>query len=145
MRQTVTGLVAAAAVVAGSTAPAIACGFGPCSPCGAYASPCAQVTYVPAYSYVPTGCNVGCGGWAYQPAGQYFFVNQGPTYSGPGGFVALTTYHYYNGAGIEGPAVYPYQWSYHRPWHHGYAAHRHLRYGYAPYTYHGRHVLRRYD
>ncbi len=52
MRQTISGLVAAIAVVTASAAPAMACGlFGPCSPCAAgYVGPCAQ-TYVPAYTY----------------------------------------------------------------------------------------------
>jgi hypothetical protein len=61
MRQTISGLVAAIAVVTASAVPAMACGggglFGSCSPCGTgyvspcgtgYVSPCAQ-TYVPAY------------------------------------------------------------------------------------------------
>jgi hypothetical protein len=45
MRQTISGLVAAIAVVTASAVPAMACGgglFGSCSPCGqAYVSPCA--------------------------------------------------------------------------------------------------------
>ena len=49
MRQTISGLVAAIAVVTASAAPAMAC--------GGY-SPCAQ-TYVPAPVY--SGCNSGCG------------------------------------------------------------------------------------
>ena len=43
MRQTISGLVAAIAVMAASAAPAMACGGlfdGGCSPCG-YVSPCA--------------------------------------------------------------------------------------------------------
>ena len=68
MRQTISGLVAALAVVAASAVPAMACGGlfqGGCSPCGqAYVSPCAQQqVYVQPQVYVePTysGCN-SCG------------------------------------------------------------------------------------
>jgi hypothetical protein len=104
MRQTISGLVAAIAVVTASAAPAMACGLfgGSCSPCGrAYVSPCAQA-YVPTYSY--SGCNNGCGGWAFErlsdPAQQhysdrvrqYYYVNQGPTFTGPGAFAPYQTY-----------------------------------------------------
>jgi hypothetical protein len=100
MRQTISGLVAAIAVVTASVAPAMACGLfgGSYSPCGqAYVSPCART-----YSY--SGCNSGCGGWAYErlsdPAlqyysnrvQQYYYVNQGPTYTGPGAFAPYPTY-----------------------------------------------------
>jgi hypothetical protein len=99
MRQTISGLVAAIAVVTASAAPAMACGLvgSSCSPCGrAYVSPCAQA-YVPTYS-----CNSGC--WAFErlsdPARQYYsdrvqqyyYVNQGPTYTGPGAFAPYPTY-----------------------------------------------------
>lgn len=105
MRQTIAGLVAAVAVM--SAAPAMACGGGwfggSCSPCGAaYVSPCAQpqVYVAPVY----TGCNTGCGGWAYERlpdpwhpyypdrVHQYYYVNQGPTYSGPGNFAPYRSY-----------------------------------------------------
>src|SRR5258708_9163626 len=60
-------------------------------------SPCAQ-TYVPAYTY--GGCNTGCGGWGYArlpdpgqqyhspplARPQYYYVDQGPAYTGPGSF-----------------------------------------------------------
>jgi hypothetical protein len=99
MRQTISGLVAAIAVATASAAPAMACGLvgSSCSPCGrAYASPCAQA-YVPTYS-----CNSGC--WAFErlsdPAQQYYsnrvqqyyYVNQGPTYTGPGAFAPYPTF-----------------------------------------------------
>jgi hypothetical protein len=158
MRQMISGLVAAVAVVSASAVPAMACGgglFGSCSPCGAYVSPCAQPeAYVapvaPVYSY--SGCN-SCGG-AYErlpdpveqyqtytsPVHQYYYVNQGPTYSGPGNFAPYPVYRE-----SEGPSVYGYP-HYHR-WHHRYHS-----YGYAPrYSYHaaapyyyGHRVLRRY-
>jgi hypothetical protein len=53
MRQTISGLVAAFAVVAASAAPAMACGETPCGQ-----------TYiaVPVHS----GCYTGCGGWGYE-------------------------------------------------------------------------------
>ena len=170
MRQTISGLVAAIAVVTASAAPAVACGGGglfesSCSPCGqAYVSPCAQ-TYAPTYSY--SGCNSGCGGWAFDRLSdpvqqyylsdrvqQYYYVNQGPTYTGPGAFAPYPTYqesavsgwdayrrrpyyygydggryasatnHYYDGVGVEGPAMYSYRARPHfRPG---------VRYGYAP-------------
>ena len=62
MRQTISGAVAAIAVMTAGAAPAMACGFTACSPCGQTYSPCEQV-YTP--PVVNTGCNTGCGGWAY--------------------------------------------------------------------------------
>ena len=68
MRYMISGLVAAVAVMA--AAPAMACGYGLCSPCGAaYVSPCAAPVYaapVVSYSYTNYG---GCyGGWAGSPS-----------------------------------------------------------------------------
>jgi hypothetical protein len=158
-------MVAAIGLMTAGAAPAMACGWG-------YA-PCAQ-TYVPAYTYSYSGCGTcggygygyggyGYGGWGYEhlaaPTTQYYYVNQGPTYTGPGAFAPYPAYEeeavpvehpyrygYYEGAGVEGPAVYPHRWHRYHHWHHGY------RYGYAPhrYSYHfgpyyyGRRVLRRY-
>ena len=64
MRQMISGLIAALAVVAASAVPAMACGGG-CSPCGqAYVSPCAQPqVYVAPVQPVYSGCN-SCG-WAH--------------------------------------------------------------------------------
>jgi len=104
--QTISGLVAAIAVVTASAAPAMGCGGlfeSSCSPCGqAYVSPCAQ-SYVPTVGY--SSCNSGCGGWAYERlpdpvqqyylsdrVQQYYYVNQGPTYTGPGNFAPYPTY-----------------------------------------------------
>ena len=151
MRQTITGLIAAVAVMTASAVPAMACGGGlfqsSCSPCGqqAYVSPCEQA-YVPAPVY--SGCDTGCGGWAHErladPVQQYYYANQGPTYSGPGNFAPYPTYRE-----SEGPAVYP---RYHH-WHHRYHSYRYgyaprssyhaARYAPAPY-YYGHRVLRRY-
>jgi hypothetical protein len=137
MRETISRVVTAIVVFAASAAPAIACGglfVGGCSPCG-YASPCAPA-YVPAYNYY--GCNAGCGGWGFErlpdpveqygvaPAAhpQYYYVDQGPTYTGPGNFAP---YPIYREGGVSG-------WS---GYHHHHAH---------PHYYHGahyEHVLRR--
>ena len=146
MRQTISGLVAAIAVVAASAAPAQACGWE---------NPCAQ-TYVPAYTY--SSCNTGCGGWGYErlpdpvqqygvapmASPQYYYVDQGPTYTGPGDFAP---YPAYQESAVSG-------WGYrHRRHHYGYAPHYGMHYGYgAPRHYYGHfhhygyreHVLRRY-
>jgi hypothetical protein len=137
MRQLISGLVAAVAVMTAGAAPASACGWGGCSPCG-WTSPCAPtayVPYVPATTYVPTtaytGCGT-CGGWGYgwgferlaEPTTQYYYVNQGPTYSGPGAFAPYPTYQEnaipYYGHRYLGTR-YGYRW--HRHYHH-------TRYGY---------------
>jgi hypothetical protein len=158
MRQMISGLVAAAAVMFVATAPAAACGFNPCQP------------VAPVYS----GCNTGCGGYGYgayerlaEPTSQYYYVNQGPTYTGPGAFapyptyredavVAPANYGYGNGYGYRA-AAYPYHRPYYRPYRYGYGPRAgylprtHYGYGprygyahrYAPY-YGGHRVLRRY-
>ena len=156
MRQAISGLVAAIGLVAASAAPAVACGGlfnGGCSPCG-YASPCAQ-SYAPVYS----GCNTGCGGWSYperlpnpvqqygaapMASPQYYYVDQGPTYTGPGNFAPYPTYQE---GGVSGWGGY-----HHRRHHYGYTSHHRMRYGYgAPHRYgyfhhygYREHVLRRY-
>jgi hypothetical protein len=98
MRKTIYGLVAAIAVMAASAVPAKACGglFGSgCSPCGEAYVPCArpEVYVAPAASY---GCNR-CGGWAHarlpDPEQQYYYVNQGPTFTGPGSWAPRPSYH----------------------------------------------------
>ncbi|HLJ01768.1 MAG TPA: hypothetical protein VKT76_18815 [Bradyrhizobium sp.] len=141
MRQTMSGFLAALAMMAVGAVPASACGGlfgGGCSPCG-YVSPCAQ-TYVRTYS--------GCGA-AYErlpnpdvqyhaaPAAlpQYYYVNQGPTFTGPGDFAP---YPRYQEGGLSGWRAYHHRrhyegrWHTHRhfrPWHHAMAPHR---YGYRP-------------
>ena len=155
MRQMISGLVAAAAVMFVGAAPAMACGFSPCEP------------VAPVFS----GCNTGCGGYGYgagygygyerlaEPTTQYYYVNQGPTYTGPGRFAPYPTYredavvapaNYGYGYGYRAAA--PYHRPYYRPYRYGYGprygylprAAYGARYGYAPYSYHGRRVLRRY-
>jgi hypothetical protein len=117
MRQTISGLVAAIAAVAASAAPAMACGglFDSCLPCG-YASPCAIYGFErlpdPEAQYHTAPVR--------QP--QYYYVNQGPTYTGPGNFAP---YPIYREGGVSG-------WSAYHHWRH------HHRYG------SGGPVLRRY-
>ena len=159
MRQMISGVVAALALVAASAAPAKACGFAPC-----------EQTYVPAYSY--SGCATGCG-WGHErlvePTTQYYFVNQGPTYTGPGAFAPYPAYqesavsgwnsyharpyHYgYHGGRYATKHYYDdsYRWHRHHPrygYRYGYAprAHHGMRYGYMPrHYYYGHPVLRRY-
>jgi hypothetical protein len=109
MRHMISGLVAAVAVMA--AAPAMACGYGSCSPCGAaYVSPCAASVYaapVVSYSYTNYG---GCYGWATErlpdPVQQYYYVNQGPTYTGPGNWAPAPVYR--EGAGY-GSSYYGYR------------------------------------
>jgi hypothetical protein len=156
MRQMISGLVAAVAVMA--AAPAMACGFNPCGQPEVYVAP------APAYSY--SGCNP-CGGWAHErladPVQQYYYVNQGPTYTGPGDWAPRPTYRessvsygrpYSGYEGGEGYGYRPYH--HYRPWHrtgyyqapryhYGYAPHHAYAPGYAHEPYHyGHHVLRRY-
>ena len=123
MRQLITGMVAAFAVVTASAAPAMACGlFDTCSPCTPCAAPQVYVPPPPVYS----GCNP-CGGAAYErlpdpeqeygtaPAvHQYYYADQGPTYTGPGNFAPYPVYR-------EGPL---YGWHAHRhhPHYYGYHA-----------------------
>ena len=137
MRQTISGLVAAIAVVTASAVPALACGgYSPCDTPQVYVSP------APTYGY--SGCTTGCGGWGYERlpdpveqyhsaavAGpQYYYVDQGPTYTGPGNFAP---YPAYREGGVRA-------WDVYRPHRRyrarGYIAPRH--YGYRE------HVVRRY-
>jgi hypothetical protein len=133
MRQTISGLVAAIAVVAASAAPASACGL--------FESTCGQ-SYVVAPVY--SGCNTGCGGgWAYErlpdPVQQYYYANQGPTYEGPGNFAPYPTYQESAVSDWGAYQHHPYYYGYHshphfRPWHahtgyHGWG-HQGMRYGY---------------
>jgi hypothetical protein len=136
MRQTISGVVAAIAVMTASAAPASACGYTACAP------------YAEGYRSAPTVFGTGCsncgGSWGYDvyqrmaepdtqyyptarysPATQYYYVNQGPTYSGPGMFAPYPTYQE-NALGADERAPYWHR-HYHHIYHHGYAP-RH--YGY---------------
>jgi hypothetical protein len=146
------GLVAAFAVMTAGAAPAMACGGY--SPCGGYVSACGYSscgTYVPTYSYTySSGCGTCGNSWAYnrlaEPTTQYYYVNQGPTYSGPGAFApepayeetAIPSYSYAPSYGYGYRHHYrPYGYR-HYGW--GYRAHYGYRYGYNPhrYSYHHR-------
>lgn len=152
MRHFISGLVAAVAVMA--AAPAMACGY----------SPCAQPqVYVPQVAY--SGCNP-CGGWAHErladPEQQYYYVNQGPTYTGPGNFAPYRTYQEGYVSGGNGYGYNGYNGGYNAPAYggagvdYGYRPHRYYRpwrartsyyhtprvnynYGYAPRGYAPRH------
>jgi len=138
MRNTIKALVAAFAVMTAGAAPAMACGFGGCcaaySPCESYVAP---VYAAPTYSYsFGTGCGTcGTAGWGYahlaEPTTQYYYVNQGPTYSGPGAFAPYPAYE--ESALPNYGYGYHYGYHHHRPWHHSY------HYGYAPRHYAYRH------
>jgi hypothetical protein len=139
MRRMISGMVAAVAVMA--AAPAMACGYSSCEQ--------PRVYVAPAPAYTTSSCNTGCGS-AHErlavPVHQYYFVNQGPTYTSPGNWAPAPTYqesavsgwgaydrpyyygynggpyanaanHYYDGAAIEGPRVYTYRpHRAYRPW-----------------------------
>jgi hypothetical protein len=123
MRQIFKGLIAAVAVMA--AAPAMACGYSPCA-APAYAAPVAA----------STGCN-SCGGWVHErlpdPEQQYYYVNQGPTYTGPGNWAPRRVYR-------EG-AISGYGYGYNRPYH---RAHRYYHRHQTARYYNGQRVLRRY-
>ena len=157
MRQMFTGLAAVVAVIGLGAAPAMACGGGtglfssPCSPCQTYVSPCGQ-SYATGYGYA------GYSGYSHyqrlaDPSPQYYWVNQGPVYDGPGQFAPRPYYqertvvgwprHYgYTGGPYANPVNhYPYGGvAWRRPaiqsyrWHHRVRPAR-LRYGYRPYSY----------
>ncbi len=157
MRQTISGLVAAIAVVAASAVPAMACGLFD-SGCGAPCTPCGQ-SYAPAPVY--SGCDSGCGGWAYERLPdpvrqyyperlqQYYYVNQGPTYTGPGNFAPYPTYQEGAVSGWHAYRHHRYYYGYHgggfHPWHahygYRYPVHPSIRYGYAHHGYAGHYSL----
>jgi hypothetical protein len=118
MRQTISGWVAAIAIVTASVASASACERL------AYASPCAQA-YGPAYGYY--GC---CSTYERLPdpelqyhsvsrRPQYYYVNQGPTYTGPGDFAPYPIYQEaaISDWGYGGYRVRPHlrAWRHHQP------------------------------
>ena len=160
MRQTISGLVAALAVVVVSAVPAAACGLfqGGCSPCGqTYVSPCAQPQVYVAPQPVYSGCNSCGGGWGYErlpdpvreyqsaePVHQYYYADQGPTYTGPGNFAPYPVYRE-GGYGFRHHYHHHYYGYAHHHGYYGYAPHRTYGYGYGHhYGYHHEHVLRRY-
>ena len=105
MRQTISGLVAAIAVVAASAVPAMACGVqdgarraaGLCQRRAA-AGLCRRPRSIPAATAAAagpmSGCPIRCSSIKRQPdpVQQYYYVNQGPTYTGPGNFAPYPAY-----------------------------------------------------
>jgi len=145
MRHMISGLVAAVAVMAAG--PAMACGYTGCAQPQVYVAP------VAAYGY--SGCNP-CGGWGIRErladpvdqygyyghgSQQYYYVNQGPTYSGPGDFAPRRVYREDTVSGYGHRHHYGYR-------HHGYRHYHHWarRVSYYPSPRHryGYPVLRRY-
>ena len=171
MRQTISGLVAAIAVVAASAAPASACGL--------FDSGCGQ-SYVAAPVYSGCGCGAAYerlpdpayqyGVQSYPAVHQYYYADQGPTFTGPGDFAPHPTYqegalpyyggyhshrHYHSwhahtgywghpgmGYGYEHRSYGHYGYEHHGYEHHGYS----MRYGYhgMPHQYGYRQHTRRY-
>jgi len=133
MRQLISGMVAAVAVMAAS--PAMAwCGYSSCSPCGYSTCATAYVAPVVSYSYgYGYGCGTGCG-WATSrladPVQQYYYVNQGPTYTGPGSYAPVPTYS--EGGSYRVAPNYGYGYGYGRPYgyRYGYGVRPGIRYGY---------------
>ena len=118
MRKTISGLVAAFAVIVAGAAPASACDS--CSPCG-YVSPCATTYVQPyaAYERLPNP-EVQYHSAPIAPP-QYYFVEQGPTYSGPGD---IAPRRFYQERGVYG-------WGYRRHHHHyGYHHRPHVLHSY---------------
>jgi hypothetical protein len=144
MRQSISGLLAAFAVVTATAASASACGGDLFSGGQAYASPCSQ-GYDDGYHHSAYH-NVAAYERLAGPSPQYFYANQGPTFS-PGLFAPIPTYqesavsgwgayrnnyyygydggryanatnHDYDGApAAGGPAIYSYRpYRHFRPW-----------------------------
>ena len=131
MRHLIKGLIAAVAVMA--AAPAMACGYSACWQSPVFIAPVAPVV---AAGWAP--CNP-CVGWTRErlpdPEQQYYYVNQGPTYTGPGN---IAPYRVYREGSVSG-----YGYGYNRPYRAHRYYHRH-HHGYAARYYHGQRVLRRY-
>jgi len=146
MRNTMTAIAAVLALASAGAAPAMAC--------EAYGGPCGGGYYYNTFSWfehLPPNPEP-----ASPVAPRYYYVNQGPTYTGPGMYAPVPTYqeravtgwhgydygyyygyyggpygdatsHHYDGMpAAEGPVVYRYG-----AWHHRHHGHRHhsLRYG----------------
>jgi len=134
MRKTISGLVAAFAVVAAGIAPALACDTG-CSPCG-YVSSCGG-GYVQPYAGYERLADPEVQYHHPVAPPQYYYVEQGPTYTGPGDFAPRRVYRE---EGIYGRGYDHHHYGYHAyrhyPWHH----HQWHSYGY----HYRPHVLRSY-
>jgi hypothetical protein len=134
MRHLIRGLIAAVAVMAAG--PAMACGWTACGQPQVYVQP-VYVSPVATFGYSP--CNP-CVGWTRErlpdPAQQYYYVNQGPTFTGPGNWAPPRVYRegFVSGYGYGRPYYRPHR-HYHRHWQ---------RRPQAVY-FHGRRVLRSYN
>ena len=172
MRQKIAGLVAGVVLAATmSAAPVQACtSLEPCGGYGYYGNGCGNglgcgsgygyTGYRYGYGYsVPERLPDPTAGFPYQSP-QYYYVNQGPAYTGPGNYAPFPTYqeravsgwgaysrpyyygyyggpyanathHYYDGApGISGPRVYTYRWGRRHYAHRGYRPQRAPKYYY---------------
>jgi hypothetical protein len=96
MRHTFAGVATALALLGLGATPAAACGGYGCAPC-VYAAPCGYGAVYSGYGYdyvevarLPT---IAVPRWYAPP--QYYYVNQGPTYTGPGLVAPLPTYQQY--------------------------------------------------
>ena len=69
-----------------------------------------------------------CAGWGYErlpdPLHQYYYVNQGPTYDGPGEFAPYPTYRQ-SALGYHRPVIYTYRGHHWRPSGYRYYGHHH--------------------
>src|SRR5882757_4212043 len=160
MRTLVSGLIAAAAVMTVSAAPASACGglglFSSCSPCGGslFTSSCGGYGGGYGYGGYSTAYSAGVAGYGYgggcggcgsveqlpELSPQYYHVNQGPAYTGPGNYAPMPTYRENaqygwggGGYGYGGAAVSYAPRPYYRPWRarvgYGYGVRSGYRYG----------------
>jgi len=124
MRHLISGIVATVAVMA--SAPAMACGYSGCAP---------VVYEAPIVAYTSSGCNP-CGGVSYgygyqtlaDPIEQYYYVNQGPTYSGPGAWAPAPVYREGTVSGYA--PYYGSGYGYGTGYRYGYGVRRGIGYGY---------------
>jgi len=112
MHRMVSGLVVALAALVATAVPAMACGYyspcgttyvspcgSPCAPAPAYVSPCGSPC-APAYVR-PCASTYGCRIVGFERLARpvrapdptrYYYVDQGPTFTGPGAFAPYPTY-----------------------------------------------------
>jgi hypothetical protein len=128
MRQYLIGLAAAAAVAVVSAPAAASCGgcaapvvsYSSCyNPCGGYAGGWGSYNTGGSWGYATMPAPVSY--YSVQP--QYYYVNQGPTYTGPGMFAPVASYQQRAVAGYSGYGVGYYGYGggpYANPVNHGY-------------------------
>jgi len=128
MRQMIAGLIAGVVFAATmATAPAQACAV--VDPCGSYGY------YGHGYRGY-AGYGYGYGVRERLPDPQYYWVNQGPTYTGPGNYAPRPVYRERT---VIGSRYYgrPYRYGYRHAYHHRghYHAHRHYGHRVKPLRY----------